>query len=295
MSFVSRFLERIGVLTQERPPQPPAPPAPDVAPEDEPTGRNEELLIPEERALLAPDPEDEHVFAAAETLPPGQWFDPELTQRSPDLVADAEITESSPERTAIAITDAGNTVTAVPRRVTLAGLLAERGLTEPQLDEGSALAARRGLDASFDDVFSTAGLDVPAHGWTVERTAALVRKGRSEGMTPAQVRFLIEDALVRDGATPRDVAADAVAKDEALDRYEAGLYESVAASEADKQREADLIARRIDELLTTRQRLLDEGAELRRGFATWKERKEGAEREWADVLEVLAPFLSVKP
>jgi hypothetical protein len=112
-------------------------------------------------------------------------------------------------------------------------------------------------------------------------------------MTPAQVRFLLEEALVRDGATPRDIAADAVAKDEALDAYELALAARVASAEREGEAEAEALAQKILDLQARRREALDQIAERRTRLAAWRARKADAEREWADVLEVLAPFLTV--
>lgn len=176
------------------------------------------------------------------------------------------------------------------RRVTLRGLLDAR--TEPDASGRERdLAEKAGLNATFEAIYATAGIAVPEHGWTVERTRAFIGEVRRRGMTPVQTRASVERALVDAGATGRDIALDAVVKDETLDLYESHLerrveqmVQELADRAADLETEIAALRARVAELGQKRVRVMER-------LADWKQRKADEEKSMAEVLAVLGPLL----
>ena len=246
---------------------------------------------------------DSSMHDSAPTLPPGEWneaaFDPEKTISSLDKVVlldpepfDGEQTQvgSAPEITVVGAVAAQ---TGIPqaRNVTLASLLAERGITiHPDVDS-LGLDVDIALDEPFSTAFVQAGLEDAKHGWTIERVVKAVARRRSEGLTPVQVRFQVEASVVNDGGSLLDVAGDAAAKDEVLDALETSLAARVEQRDDRLAERAENLRRQILALQAEREDLLNRAVTERNRFAAWTDMKERTEKSWADALDVLAPFI----
>ncbi len=283
MSFVSQLLERLGVLKSDA-----AVEEVDDLPTEPPTSAP---------FIVA------NAYDSAPTLPPGESaessFDPEKTISSLDESAllapepfDGEKTlvGSAPE---ITVVGAVSAQTSVPqaRSVTLANLLADRGITTRPDVDSLGLDVDIALDEPFSTAFTQAGLEDAKHGWTIERVVKTVARRRSEGLTPVQVRFQVEASVVNDGGSLLDVAGDAAAKDEVLDALETSLAARVEQRDGRLAERAENIQRQILALRAEREDLLGRAMTERNRFAAWTDRKERAEKTWADALDVLAPFI----
>jgi hypothetical protein len=283
MSFVSQLLERLGVLTSDVP----------VKDHDD-VSTQPPTSIPFAQSS---------VYDSASDLPNGELtegiFDPEKTISSLDEAGlldpepfDGEQTlvGGAPEVTVVGLTQAR---TGVPqaRSVTLANLLAERGLsTHPDVDS-LGLDVDIALDEPFSTAFVQAGIHDAKHGWTIERVVKAVARRRSEGLTPVQVRFQVEASVVNDGGSVLDVAVDAAAKDEVLDALETSLAGRVEQRDGRLAERAENIHRQILALQAEREDLLGRALTERNRFAAWTDQKERTEKSWADALDVLAPFV----
>lgn len=282
MSFVSQILERLGVIQSsdaQAASIAPAPPIPDV-----PVAATRHVPVP--------------------TPPAGSWsegvvFDPEQTISSLDAEAAMDAEPFDDELTLVGdqreITVVGDTPPPAPTRstrsVTLASLLAERGIAPDPDVAQLGLDVDISLDAPFDQAFSDAGLATSTHGWPIERVVQSVKTGRTNGLTPVQIRFKIEADVNADGATLHNVAADAAAKDEVLDALERSIQERVLAHDERIAERAESLQRQILALQAERADLLAQATADRNRFVAWQERKQHVEREWADALDVLAPFV----
>lgn len=174
------------------------------------------------------------------------------------------------------------------RRLTLKQLMAESVSRDAESREAE-LARSMGLDVAWKTIFEHAGLKVPEHGWTVEKALAFIRKASSKGLTPVQVRVSLEQALVTDGAGIREIARDAVAKDEILDVYERELETSVGAYLDELALDVEHLERQIDELRERISDIEEERASTTRRLTAWKSEKRHLEQQWAKVLHVIAP------
>lgn len=246
MSFVSKLLERLGVVHTESPTPPPA----------------------------------------AEPFEPDD-FDPEQTQSSLTETTETTAVAGLADTTAISRPSAPPTT----RTTTLRDLLVSRGLQDQDLRTGLSGGWSEALERAFEQHYSDAGLAQPEHSWTVERAHAAVQTARGDGLTPAEVRFQVEGLLKEDGAEPRDIAADAAAKDEVLDAVEQELAEALQAHSAHLDARADRLQEQIAALTAERDRAREQARAARNRFAGWQQRKKRVEEAWADVLDVLAPFL----
>ena len=272
MSFVSQLLERLGViraegeLTRE-----------DTA--DAPTDPPGTPTLPPESGVVATE------SPAFET----PAFDPDRTISSLDdsMAAERTLVSAPVERTQ----PGGPPPAPSTRTTTLRTLLAERGLSHgaPIGDLGIDVDAM--LEQPLSHAYEEAGLPPSRPECGIEEVVLAIRAGRAEGLTPVQVRFRVEAAVVDAGGSLRDVAADAAAKDEVLDAFEDALRTQVGVRDARRAEEAETLQRQILALQAQRESLLADAAAERNRFAHWTEQKQAVEREWADALDVLAPFV----
>ena len=177
-----------------------------------------------------------------------------------------------------------------PRRLTLEELMSESVSTQHEAREAD-LARSMGLDVALKTIFETAGLEVPEHGWTVDKALSFIRKATSKGMTPVQVRASLEQAIVQDGGDIREVARDAVAKDEVLDVYERELESHVGAYLDKLAGEVEDLEHQIDALRERISDIEEQRAGTTRRLTAWKSEKRHLEQQWAKVLHAIAPLM----
>ena len=176
------------------------------------------------------------------------------------------------------------------KRMTLKELLVGTVSADAHAQE-AALAKDVGLDVAWKTIFETAGITVPKHGWTVERALGFLRKVSASGISPVEARKALEEALVADGADVREVARDAVAKDEILDVYERELDTNVSQYLAELGGEIEEMEARITDLRSRIAEVEEERAGTTRRLTAWKSEKRHLEQQWAKVLHILAPLM----
>lgn len=98
-----------------------------------------------------------------------------------------------------------------------------------------------GLEVPFTAIDDAAGVRPPAHGWTAERVAAMVRRPEFSHVPRAEVQQAVLAELAKAGAPSEDVVRDALARDQAVDVYAAATRSGLAARCAQRvQRSAEL-------------------------------------------------------
>lgn len=157
-----------------------------------------------------------------------------------------------------------------------------------------------GLDIpDFAAIYRAAGVSEPDHGFTAAKVHEILSSPDFAGLdgrakAAALAGFL---KMVPGGPVPiADVIADAVRRDQALDKFEEFLRgklraeeEAVTRENARLQAEIDAIARRNQEAMAANRGKLD--ASLAR-FGEWQARKRLEERSLADAV---APFVESNP
>src|SRR5215831_17193632 len=84
--------------------------------------------------------------------------------------------------------------------------------------ERSALAA----DADFGAVYAEAGIEVPLHGYGIDKVAEMLENKRLAALAPEHRASAVLAALEAAGVAIAEVIQDAVRRDKALDAFEAG-------------------------------------------------------------------------
>jgi hypothetical protein len=170
---------------------------------------------------------------------------------------------------------------------------------EVRLDESMLDLAPAAEDWALEQVYASAGIREPAHGFTVYRLIEMLESSELRDLDPPTRAKVIAGLLKRlpAGAVEiEDIIRDAAARDRALDAFEKFLAERVARQQREVEEKNRALQQEIDELTITNMGLQEENrAELERERAKldrWRERKQAEEQR---LFDAVAPFASDNP
>lgn len=151
------------------------------------------------------------------------------------------------------------------------------------------------LSVSFEQVFETARISTPTHGWTVTQLEHLLSTEPYNSLSADLLRAAVCDALAKAQVPAEDLVKDAAARDQTLDAY--ANFVCVKMRERAKTRTEQLLALRVkikeleDEICATEE-LNRRDAELRRA---WWAKKLAWEKKTANMIGCLLehPVISV--
>ena len=146
--------------------------------------------------------------------------------------------------------------------------------------------------ADFAAVYKEAGIEVPAHGYGIEKVAEMLQNKRFATLAPEARATAVMVALEAAGAPIRDVVQDAVQRDKALDNFEGAkereLHELKTKNEArikDLSAQMEELIKKINSEVESLKQSSDAAA---KAFAALVERKR---REEDRLHEVVAQFI----
>lgn len=149
---------------------------------------------------------------------------------------------------------------------------------------------------SFDEIYGAAGIQNPAHGYTIMKVADMLQSERLRGL-PAEVkRSSILVALDAAGVPIDEIIQDAVRRDRALDTYEGVLQKSATdaenrAAEDNKKLQAEL-EKIMADYRSRIQANNDAAAREKDRFYSWRLQKQQEEKKIADAV---SHFVSENP
>lgn len=264
--WINRYVVEIRPSTSKTPEAPqPSPPAtaPKAPPALVPTPRRAADLLPPAPAAPA-DPDIEALLVEARSAPRPS---PPAEPTAPESIAPEPIAPepAAPEPAAAA------------------------PVADP-LDDGGDPPVK------VEQVYAVAKLGKPAHGFTLERIAAMLADPRlaalDERARAGAVAVLLEGA----GVSTDKVIEDAVTRDQALDKFERFLEEKVDTLEAEVQEENRRLAEEIERLIARKREEIARNEaralEKRRELARFRRVKRAEERRLFDVVR---PFTSDNP
>jgi hypothetical protein len=138
------------------------------------------------------------------------------------------------------------------------GGTAETPLTTPKQIPGEAFAApdsaaapASGLPAQSDfaEVYREAGVQLPAHGYGIDKVAEMLENKRLTTLTREVRATAVLTALEAAGVTLADVIQDAVARDRALDAFEAAKSQELENLKTDSQARIGAVQQEIESFL----------------------------------------------
>jgi Asp-tRNA(Asn)/Glu-tRNA(Gln) amidotransferase A subunit family amidase len=166
----------------------------------------------------------------------------------------------------------------------------------PHAEADTTFAAPVTTPTDFSEIYSSAQIAAPAHGYTVLKVAEMLRSEHIQGL-PADVRQRsVLVALDAAGVKVAEIVEDAVRRDRALDTYERVLQKHLEELRAQKAAEnkqfEDEVNQRVAEL---RSRIEQNNAEVSReqeSLAQWRVRKRQEEER---IAEAVGHFVSENP
>ena len=149
---------------------------------------------------------------------------------------------------------------------------------------------------SFDEIYEAAEIQVPAHGYSIEKVATMLASEHLRGLSAEVKRSSILVALEASGAKIEEVIQDAVRRDRALDSYERVLRKSLTDVQAKKADENRQIEAEMNKMLADyRARIQANNETLAKEserFSTWLTQKQKEEKNIADAV---AYFVTENP
>jgi hypothetical protein len=163
------------------------------------------------------------------------------------------------------------------RSITLAELMSE--IRSEEVRTLAQLPAE--LTVPFDQVYQAAGIKTPADGWSIAKLTDILQGSAFRGLDRSDVQKRILDALSAEKIEVQDLVKDAVARDKALDAFEAFARSKQKDRSAVRDRRLAEIDASIEALQKERARL-QEGAETdERQWKEWRKRKRAVEQDLA--------------
>jgi hypothetical protein len=143
------------------------------------------------------------------------------------------------------------------------------------------------LSVPFARLFDAAGVQTPAHGWTIERLGKVLQDSSYKGKSRGDVQRAILQLLSADGAHVQDVVKDAVARDKTLDAFELHVSGKIEKLAAAQQERLTIISERIKDLQAEAAGIQEDAKLSEARWREWRDRKNACEREMAGSLAYL--------
>lgn len=173
-------------------------------------------------------------------------------------------------------------VPAAPPADVRAGVPPQAPPPEPEvtLDEAALGQAPAGEDWALEQVFSSAGIQPPAHGFTVYRLIEMLEGEEFRDLdapTRAKVIAGVLKRLPTGAVEVEDIVRDAAARDRALDAFERFLADRVVRQEREAEERNAALQQQIDELTIANTQLMDANraavAQEQARLERWRARK----------------------
>lgn len=166
--------------------------------------------------------------------------------------------------------------------------------SEPAPD--AAVVGPAASSSSFADIYSSAQIPMPPHGFTVLKVADMLQNEHIRALPPDVKRKSILVALDAASVPVTEIVEDAVRRDRALDTYERVLEKHLDELRAQKQAEnsalEDEINQRLAELRGRIEANTQEVAQEASSLETWRALKRSEEDRIADAVQ---HFVSENP
>lgn len=172
-------------------------------------------------------------------------------------------------------------------------------LPKARFDEGLQAEEAVPLEYPFEEIYEKAGVEDPAHGFTVYKLMEMVSADEMSGLDPqARARMITAmlSHLPNGGVDLEDIIHDAAQRDRALDAFEDFLGRRVADAMVEVETENEALQAEIDRVTESHRAKIvaNEGrlAEERSRLEAWRASKRREERRLYDAIE---PFVESPP
>jgi hypothetical protein len=137
------------------------------------------------------------------------------------------------------------------------------------------------LSIPFERIFETAGISSKPEDWTIERLQVWIASEPLAGKSREEVQKTILHQLSSEGVPVETLIKDAVARDRALDSFEAGMSEKVKDRRDSFQKRRIEIEAQIKDLQRESLQLEDQMGKDGKAWQEWRKQKRARERELA--------------
>jgi len=141
---------------------------------------------------------------------------------------------------------------------------------------------------SFDQIYSAAEIQPPAHGFTVMKVGEMLRSEHIRNLPRDVKRSSVLVALEAAGAGIQDVIQDAIKRDRALDTYERVQEKALLDLETRKNQENQQVQAELDRIVADHKARMqansDEVAKERERFFGWRLKKQEEEQKISDTV-----------
>jgi Asp-tRNA(Asn)/Glu-tRNA(Gln) amidotransferase A subunit family amidase len=149
---------------------------------------------------------------------------------------------------------------------------------------------------AFEDIYSSAKIRTPPHGYTVLKVAEMLRSEHLQALPPEVKRKSILVALEAAGVTVAEIVEDAVQRDRALDTYERVLQKHLetlrAAKDAENRALQDELSAKTREIRARIEQNEQEVSREQEQLLAWRGRKR---QEEDHIAEAVGYFVSENP
>jgi hypothetical protein len=154
--------------------------------------------------------------------------------------------------------------------------------TEIRSAEVKALAdSRSELSIQFEEIFTAAGISGNAEDWTIEKLGQVIASESGKEKSREAVQKSVLDFLYAKGVSTEILIKDAIARDQALDAFEARVSEKIRQRNEECGLKISEMEARIDSLRSEMARLHENLNTDNEKWRVWKRKKRFLEREMA--------------
>jgi hypothetical protein len=167
----------------------------------------------------------------------------------------------------------------------------------PDVESDTSFSAPPVADpAVFEDIYRSAQIETPRHGYSVLKVAEMLQSEHIRALPVDVKRKSIMVALDAAGVKVKEIVADAVQRDRALDTYERVLQKQLETLRSEKETENQRLEAEInDRLKEVRSRIDENNKEITREqdqLLAWRTRKREEETR---IAEAVGYFVSENP
>jgi hypothetical protein len=143
------------------------------------------------------------------------------------------------------------------------------------------------LTIAYEKVFETAGIKALSNGWTVEQVVKLLQSKPYKEMDKESLQRAILEKLAAGKVTGEELIKDAVAKDQALDAFEAFVSKKMKDRFSARQMRLVEIEKEIAVLRQEQIRIKQEDQAETAQLSEWQRKKNDYEKEILAVVDIL--------
>lgn len=168
--------------------------------------------------------------------------------------------------------------------------------TEIRSEEVRALAAQASeLTVSFDKIFEAAGIGGGKKGWTVHKLHAVLRSDPLQSVSRENAQKQILEILRADELSAEEIVKDAMARDKALDSYEAFARQKMEERRRSREQKMTHLREQIEQLKKELGETDSRQKSDHEKWAEWHSRKKAAEQDmaWAIGYVIDRPVITI--